>query len=157
MSGLVDFIFGARPPLSSGPRRSRIDTPPRNVKWRRAQARPDHNPVRAWRAEADTEIESDRGLLHAHGASDMIVAYGPHDYGVVRRDIFDRTYIALGGGLYRKRDDVILRYFICPRPSTVVTMEGEQDADPGDWIMLGESGEMWPVRAAQAEQKYRRV
>lgn len=157
MSGLVDFIFGARPQRGGGVPRMRVEHPPRNVHWRKVRPRPGHTPVRAWRAEADRDIETDHGVLHAHGGADMIVAHGPQDYGVVRRDIFDRIYIALGGGLYRKRDDVILKYFICDRPSTIATLEGDQDADPGDWIMQGLSGELWPERADKGEQKYRHV
>lgn len=157
MNAIVDFIFGARAaPPHRGERRL-IDHPPTNVHWRKVQPRPDHHPIRAWRAEADRDVETDHGMLHARGGQDMIVAYGPQDYGVIRRDIFDRTYTVLGGGLYRKREDVILRYFICERPCTVVTMEGEQDAEPGDWIVQGVTGELWPVRADKAEQTYRHV
>ncbi|WP_395645216.1 hypothetical protein [Terricaulis sp.] len=158
MNALVDFLFGARPRVAhQGEARIVLDKPPRHVQWRKVQVRPDHEPIRAWRAEADRDVETDHGMLHARGGHDMIVAYGPQDYGVIRREIFDRMYVALGGGLYRKREDVILRYFICERPCSVVTLEGAQDAEPGDWIMQGVTGELWPVRPEKAERKYRHV
>ena len=93
--------------------------------------------MRAWRAEADHDVDTEHGELHARGGKDYIIDYDNGDHAVVRRDIFERTYEPLGGGLYRKRTDVMLRYFTLDRAASVQTLEGAQRADPGDWIMQG--------------------
>jgi hypothetical protein len=36
----------------------------------------------------------------------------------------------------------------------VQTLEGPQVAHPGDWIMQGVAGELWPVPHEKARQKY---
>lgn len=149
---LVDFIFGARP----SPRLS-LDAPPDDANWRNVRPRSDGKPVRAWVAEADHVISTPSGQMNVEGGADMIVAHEKDDRAVVRRDIFDRTYEAIGGGLYRKRDDLVLRYFTLDRPVIVETLEGPQSAVPGDWIMQGVSGELWPVPRHKAKEKYRPV
>jgi hypothetical protein len=63
-------------------------------------------------------------------------------------------YEPLGGGLYRKRTDVILRYFTLKRRVVVQTLEGPQAARPGDWIMQGVAGELWPISPEKAREKY---
>ena len=63
-------------------------------------------------------------------------------------------YEPLGGGLYRKRTDVIFRYFTLKRRVLVQTLEGPQVAKPGDWIMQGVKGELWPVSSEKAREKY---
>lgn len=87
----------------------------------------------------------------------MIVDHGGGDRSVVKCDIFERTYEPLGGGLYRKRSDIVLRYFTLEEPATIETLEGLQDAEPGDWIMQGVAGEMWPVPRDKALEKYQPV
>ncbi len=146
---LFTLIFGER-----HPRIIVIEAPPRHVHWRRVRPRADQLPVRAWPAEADHRIHSGRGTLMARGGKDFIVETASGDHSVVRSDIFERTYEALGGGLYRKREDVELRYFTLDRPAIVKTLEGEQEAEAGDWIMQGVAGELWPAPRAEAERKY---
>lgn len=152
---LVDLIFGARP--SPAHSLVHIARPPSDANWRRVRPRGDGRPVRAWLAESDHVVHAQGGDLEAHGGEDMIVAHSDNQRAVVRRDIFDRTYEALGGGLYKKRDDVVLRYFTLDRPAIVETLEGAQEAAPGDWIMQGVRGELWPVPRREAEEKYRPV
>ncbi|MEQ1812792.1 MAG: hypothetical protein ABL889_22890, partial [Terricaulis sp.] len=69
-------------------------------------------------------------------------------------DIFERTYRKRIFGGYEKRPDVVYRYFTLPRAAIVQTPEGPQRAEPGDWIMQGVVGELWPVRPDEAASKY---
>jgi hypothetical protein len=151
---IADLIFGARPP-----RRLQqpllIEYAPKDANWRRVRPRYDADPVRAWCAETDSVIVTDHGELKVRGGRDMIVTQELGHNSVVRADVFDRTYESLGGGLYRKRHDLVLRYFTLDRPALVRTLEGEQHAEAGDWIMEGVIGELWPIDAEEAERKYR--
>jgi len=142
-------MFGARPL-----RRDTIDTPPRGVKWRLVKPRRTQDPVRAWRAESDCELRTEAGNMRARGGADYVVATRDNSRVIVRGDIFERSYEPLGGGLYRKRDDIVLRALTLTRPAIVHTLEGPQEAQAGDWLMLGIAGEIWPVPAAEAREKY---
>src|SRR5690242_17648568 len=130
----------------------RIRHAPHNVHWRKAHPKGDER-VRAWIAVENCEVLTRHGVLKARGGEDMIVGYGPRDVAVVRRDLFERTYQALGGGVFRKRTDVPVRYFVLDRPAIVETLEGEQQAEAGDWIVQGVDGELWPVSKKAAERK----
>ena len=133
-----------------------IDHPPANARWRRVRPRPSP-PVRAWRAEADCSVETGQGALKARGGEDYIIDYGGGDRAVVRGDIFERTYARTGDSAYVKRPDIVLRYFTLDRPVMVETLEGPQRAAPGDWIMQGVAGELWPVPREKALAKYEPV
>lgn len=133
----------------------RIDHAPKNVHWRKAHPKGDER-VHAWIAAEDCEVVTGHGVLRAHGGQDMIVAYGPRDVAVVRRDLFERTYEGLGHGVFRKRTDVPVRYFVLDHPAVIETLEGDQQSEPGDWIVEGVDGELWPVSAEAAKRKYRR-
>ncbi|MGE3931344.1 MAG: hypothetical protein AB7G05_14375 [Hyphomonadaceae bacterium] len=109
--------------------------------------------ARAWTAESEHVIDTGGARMEAH-PGDMVVEHRNGDKSVVRPDIFAQTYDALGGGLYRKRDDIVLRYFTLAEPALIETLEGPQPADPGDWIMQGVNGELWPVEREQARHKY---
>lgn len=131
-----------------------IDAAPANVVWHRVRPREGGPLVRAWSTARDQEVETEHGVLHARAGLDVIVEHMAGEYGVVRRDIFDRLYISVGGDLYRKRTDIVLRYFTMRRPVLVKTLEGAQEAAAGDWIMEGPMGELWPVERAEAQRKY---
>lgn len=145
---VVDFIFGARPA-----KREIIDDAPTGVTWRHVRPKPSP-PVRARRAEADTSVETGQGTLRARGGSDYIVDYGGGDRAVIRGDIFERTYERVGDDLYAKRTDVVLRYTTLRNPVIVETLEGPQRGEPGDWLMQGVAGELWPVPKDKALSKY---
>ncbi len=149
---LLNVIFGERPKSRTGP----LTSPPNGVKWR--QVRVKEAPAkRAWLAEGDCHVDTEHGVLQARGGKDYVLAHGPSDHSVVRNDIFEATYEPLGGGLYRKRTDVILRYFTLKRRIVIQTLEGPQVAAPGDWIMQGVKGELWPVSPEKAREKYEPV
>jgi len=144
---LFTFVFGDKP-------RPVITSPPNNARWGEVRAKPDQEPVKARRAEADCMVETSQGQLHARGRADYIIAYAPGDHAVISGDIFEATYEPAGEGLYRKRTDVVFRYFTLPYTCVVETKEGPQRAKPGDWIMQGVQGELWPIPAEKAEAKY---
>lgn len=149
MMNLVDLLLGGRPQ-----RREVITEPPEHARWRAVRAKPNQPPVRARLAEADCRVATAQGELFARGGEDYIVTYDLDDHAVVRGEIFDRIYESLGGGLYRKRSDVVLRYFTLSYPVVVRTLEGDQYAAAGDWIMQGVIGELWPIARSKAESKY---
>lgn len=120
----------------------------REVRARQAPAK------RAWLAESDANVHTEHGVLRAKAGEDYVLAHGPGDHSIVRRDIFEIMYQPLGGGLYRKRTDIKYRYFTLKRRVVVQTLEGPQAAKPGDWIMQGVKGELWPVSPEKAREKY---
>lgn len=135
-------------------RRMVIDTPPENVDWRPIRPRADQPPIRARRAEADCVVSAGGGDLHARGGKDFIVEYGNGARSVVRGDIFERVYEPMGDGRFRKRTDVIFHAFTLDRRAVIHTLEGPQNADPGDWVIEGVAGELWPLPHAEAVKKY---
>lgn len=146
---LGNLIFGKRPH-----HRWVIDQAPEHANWRMIRPKPDQSPVRARRAEADCTVETGGGRLHARGGLDYIIEHGGNHRAVVRGDIFERTYEPLGDGRFRKREDVILHAFTLERPALVHTLEGPQKAEPGDWVIEGVAGELWPVPRGEAMAKY---
>jgi hypothetical protein len=74
-----------------------------------------------------------------------------------------RGRVAVGGpaspqpGEEPLRPDITLRYFTLDRPATIQTLEGEQHARAGDWIVEGVNGELWPVPPETAREKYEPV
>ncbi|MES1202543.1 MAG: hypothetical protein ABUS57_13955 [Pseudomonadota bacterium] len=130
-----------------------IDHAPAGVDWRRIKPRAAIT-LRAWKAERDGWIAAAEGSLRYLAGRDWIVQHGEGDYAVVRADIFARTYTDLGHGNFRRRDDVQMRYFRLPHPIRIKTLEGVRRAEPGDWIVEGLMGELWPVKADKALRLY---
>jgi hypothetical protein len=148
---LGNLIFGERPPRHAP---LHIKAPPPNVAWRKVRPRGDQELVRAWLAEADSKVRTPQGPFNARAGKDYIVQGEDGERRVVRGDIFKRTYEPAGDGGFRKRRDLVLRYFTLDRPALIETLEGPRRAAPGDWIMQGVAGELWPAPRAEALQKY---
>jgi len=146
---LVQIFLGGR-----AARLDHIIEPPLGIDLHPIRPKPNQPAVRARLAEADCSVSTDQGQLTARGGLDYIVTYDLDDHAVIGAEIFERTYEALGGGLYRKRSDVILRYFTLDHPVLVHTLEGDQKAAAGDWIVQGVTGELWPVPRDKALRKY---
>ncbi|HRE42934.1 MAG TPA: hypothetical protein PKY87_03065 [Terricaulis sp.] len=136
------------------PRRWEIKNPPQNVDWRVIRPRAGQESVRAWRAEENSSVQTRVGALQARAGLDYIVEYEGGARAVVRGDIFERSYEPLGDGRFQKRRDVQMRAFTLDRPALVHTLEGPQEAEPGDWVIEGVVGEIWPVPRAAAVKKY---
>ncbi|MBL8551214.1 MAG: hypothetical protein JNJ73_14605 [Hyphomonadaceae bacterium] len=150
---LMHFVFGASPRRTPPPSLPVISRAPPGAIWRNVRARPGR-PVRARLAESDGVLERARGPLRYRGGDDYIVEYGPDDAAIVKRSVFQRTYARRDDGLHEKRTDIVYRCFTLSYPVAVRTLEGLQHAAPGDWIMEGVDGELWPVRVADARNKY---
>ena len=148
MISIGRFLFGSRR------RRWKLVRPPEQVQWRPVRPRSGQGPVRAQRAGADCSIKTKGGALRARSGEDFIVTYPDGAQSVVRGDIFTRLYEPLGDGRYRKRTDLIFHAFELDRPALVHTLEGPQTAEPGDWVIEGVKGELWPVPRAEAVKKY---
>lgn len=130
-----------------------LDRPPANAVWR--SVRPKAGvPVRAELAHDSGELDTPRGPLRYEADQHYIVEYGPDDRAPVRRDIFKRTYRLRDDGRYEKRTNIFLRYFRLSHPVMVKGLEGPELAHPGDWIMEGSDGELWPVSPEDALAKY---
>lgn len=110
--------------------------------------------VKAKLATADGTVPTSwGGDLRFRKGKDYVLQYGPNDFGVVRADIFADTYKRTRGG-YVKNPKVNLQYFIADREMHIRTLEGVVLAKPGDHVMVGTRGEMWPVRPDKFRAKY---
>jgi hypothetical protein len=153
----LDFLPAGLRPGRNGRGCGAITKPPSDVKLHEVRPREDAVPVRAWRAERTGSLRTGSGELRYRAGRDFIVEHGPRDFGVVRADIFERTFKRVDVDRYVRRADVTLHYFTLDRLVHVKTLEGVQTAEPGDWIMVGVKGELWPVKPHQAAGKYERV
>lgn len=150
---LWTLAFGKRPSSRLLPR---LEQAPADAVWRLVRPKPDA-PVRAELARSSGKIDTPRGALRYQAGKHYIVHYSPGDRAPVHRTVFERTYVRRDDGLYEKRTDIVLRYFRLPHPVMIESLEGDELAQPGDWIMEGAAGELWPVAAADAEAKYQRL
>lgn len=148
---LTDLLFGRRPDETG---RKVLKSPPRGADLIAVRPRASADEVRAEKAIRDGVIEAGGGKLSYRAGKDYVVEHADGRRAVVRADIFERMYRPLGDGRFSKRDDITLHYFTLSEPVMVRTLEGLQRAEPGDWIMQGVAGELWPVPAEQAERKY---
>lgn len=152
---VVDLIFGRRPPQSG-----RTDalpvltTAPADVTWHTVRPRSHGAPVRAHVAEHDGVLKTKRGQLAYRAGAHYLVSYSNGDRSVVRRDIFERTYTLLSDGRYEKRRDLTFPYFTLPYAAIVATLEGQERARKGDWIMKDADGGLYPLSPAYGRQTY---
>ncbi len=148
---LTELLFGRRPDESG---LKVIKSAPRGAVLKAVTTRPGGPEIRAEKAIRDGLVETGGGKLSYRAGKDYVVEHESGGRAVVRADIFEKLYRPLGAGRYAKRDDVVLHYFTLPRPVLVRTLEGLQRANAGDWIMKGVAGELWPVPASDAGEKY---
>lgn len=132
---------------------------PRNV-WRSRDmqvAYPKSDPstrVSARPATEDGQIQTSWATLNYKAGRDMIVGEEQGDARPVRKDIFDLTYQEVAPGQFAKRSDVPVGYWIADRPQTIHTLEGDVEAQVGDYVMVGAVGEMWPIKPAKFAERY---
>ncbi len=139
--------------VEDGEKPVRIDRPPPGAVMRAIRSR-GSEPVEAVLAGDDGTIEAAAGALHYRAGRHYIVAYANGDRAPVEKRIFELMYRARDDGRYEKRTDVVLHYFTLSYPVIVETLEGDRLAAPGDWIVSGVVGELYPVPRDSAEQKY---
>ncbi|MET0183358.1 MAG: hypothetical protein ABW199_10770 [Caulobacterales bacterium] len=155
---LIELLFGrahkaeARHPLAGKVRV--LNEPPLDANWRDVRPRPDGTMVRAEKALKDGEVETKYGAMRYRAGDHYIVEHAPGERAVVRSDVFEHAYWPLGEGRFEKRTDIVYRYFIAPERLLVRTLEGFEEAQPGDWIMQGVADEMWPMRAETGRARY---
>lgn len=70
----------------------------------------------------------------------------------VRDDIFRASYEHIDGDRWRRRGTVDARP--ARDAETVHTLEGPVTARAGDWVVRGDAGEQWPVRAEEFAKRY---
>ena len=150
---IVGLVFGRRPNLAQRPLEL-IEAAPSNVEWRQIRALDSTRPVHAVLASDDGILNTRRAAMIYRTGEHYIVTYAPGDQSVVRRDIFERTYVARGEGAYVKNPALTFRYFVLPREATILTLEGPEHADAGDWIVEGVVGELHPVTPTKAKKLY---
>ncbi len=148
IAGVLDFVFGSRPE-----RLPVIAAPPLDAAWRSVRPRRGR-PVRAKLATKDGAVRSGRGYLNYTAGEHYIVRRRRSAPSVVQRQMFERTYERQPDGTYAKRRDLEYRYFTLSYPCIVQTREGAQRAHPGDWIMQGLEGELWPLSPKLGRRLY---
>ncbi len=70
----------------------------------------------------------------------------------IRDDIFRSRYEHIGGRLWRRRGTVRARP--ARNGEIVDTLEGRVTTSPGDWLVLGEHGDRWPVPDDEFARRY---
>ena len=130
-----------------------LDRAPPGVLWRTARQK-QGDPVKAELARSTGAIETPRGALLYEAGKHYLVHYAPGDCEPMRRRRFERLFRRRGDGRYERRVDHPLRYFSLAYPVLVETEDGVQLAQPGDWIMEGSAGELWPVSQRDAQDNY---
>jgi hypothetical protein len=130
-----------------------LERPPEGVSLARVRAR-GAQPVDAELARRGGEIQSAKGVLRYRAGQHYVVTYANGGQAPVNRNIFDRTYRRRSDGRYEKRTDLVFHYFTLPYAVIVETPEGACRAEPGDWIMQGVMGELYPIPADEGEEKY---
>jgi len=59
-------------------------------------------------------------------------------------------------GIYRKKP-VIVRAYVTEIKQVIHTLEGDMTADPGDYIIMGVKGEMYPCKPDVFHETYESV
>lgn len=59
-------------------------------------------------------------------------------------------------GYYQKKPIVVEAYQVCSEQK-IYTLEGTMTASPGDWIVKGVNGEVYPVKPDIFEKTYEKV
>lgn len=127
---------------------------PTDAAIEQVQPKADGAIVQARIADRDQVVHTEWGAdLNARAGHDMILTDQNGNQWVVRQDIFHKTYVHTDGG-YRKDPDLNVGYFVSPDERTINTLEGPVVAHPGDHVMIGAAGEMWPVKPEAFERKY---
>ena len=84
-----------------------------------------------------------RGEVMQAEAGDWAVTDAKGHVRSVAAAIFESTHENIAPGRFRRTGIVLARKVIAPEP--VATLEGDVMAQPGDWVVKGRRGELWPV------------
>jgi len=120
--------------------------------WVRLRRRGEVTAVR--RAEPWSWTASDGTVLHGR-AGDWEVTDNGGASRSVDAAIFEKTHEPVGGDRWRRVGEIRGRL---ARPGEVVhSLEGDQRARPGQWVLRGVEGEEWLVSAEHVEAAYDRT
>lgn len=102
--------------------------------------------ARTWRSRRGSELVGAPGdWLATDGVMERTVAAA----------IFESSYCSLPDGRFAK--DATARALRVGQPVEVSTIEGLSTARPGDWVLQGVDGELWPVSDAHFRRHYEPV
>lgn len=108
--------------------------------------------VEARRLGADHDWRSERGSELSASPGDWLLTDG-HGEWTVDEEVFEQTYVGLGGERYRKTAAV--RAAQVDENIRVRTIEGLASLRPGDWLLMNPDGDVWPVAADEFPRRYR--
>lgn len=109
--------------------------------------------VTATRLHGRTEWTTSSGDRLVGEPGDWRVGSGTESH-TVRDPIFRATHRPLGGDLWSRSGTVRARR--ATRTEHVATLEGVATARAGDWVVVGQEGEQWPVPDGDFRERYRR-
>ena len=98
---IVHVLFGERPT----PRPETLSTPPAGVRMRTVKAR-EAPAKRAWLAESDAQVDTEHGVLQAHGGKDYVLAQRERYQRYLRSPLPDELQIA---GLLKEIEELAER------------------------------------------------
>lgn len=151
---VLHFVIGRRRTSNPLPPVPVVTSPPADVNWVHVVSRSEAHRVRAKLAGANGVLKTKRGRNPYRRAHHYLVDYAPGDRAVVERGVFERIYERIGEDHYRKRAGLLYRYFTLTHPAMIATAEGPERAEPGDWIVEGVMGELYPMSAARGREIY---
>lgn len=91
--------------------------------------------------------------FEAQEGRDYVIGEEQNSARVVRKSIADQSYEPAEGGV-RKKAGVVYGYYVLDKNATIQTLEGPQEANAGDYVMIGVDGEQWPVDPKKFEAQY---
>lgn len=143
--GFVPGLLGRRrsKPTKAVLEQRVLAAPPPGVTWMHVRVRANGGVVRAQRAKKSGAIRIADGLVRYQAGRHYIVNYGDRR-AVVRREVFERVYLPVSQGVYKKRPEISYRYFTLPYDAAIMTADGPVRAKAGDWIMEGVEGDFVP-------------
>lgn len=108
--------------------------------------------VTATRVDTSRVWVTERGSRMQAEPGDWIVEDERGRAWSVAADVFASTYERVTEDRYQKV--AVVRAVQIKSPITVQTLEGTADADPGDWLVMNPTGEIWPVNDAVFRARY---
>lgn len=109
--------------------------------------------VWAWRLRAPREWRTESGDLLRGEAGDWWVVSPDGAFRSVSPAEFPKLYEQVSDQVYRRLGEVSARQVT--EVEQLTSLEGEQTAQPGDWIVTDDRGNSWPVSDAVFRAGYR--
>lgn len=124
----------------------------------KARPNPDASIVQRQEPSAPEVVITSWGdSLQAMPGRDYILSNDKGERWVIRRDIFDNTYIAVQGG-FKKDPNYEYSYYISPDRREIVSLEKVKGkptiAERGDYVMTGSVGEQWKMAPEEFKKRY---